>query len=58
MMQSFVPEETSNYEKLISEIATMEKSTPASPEFAMAMTDKASPITVNVHKRGNPGIAG
>ena len=58
MMQSFEPEEMANYERLISEIASMEKSTPASPEFAMAMTDKASPITVNVHKRGNPGIAG
>jgi hypothetical protein len=58
MMQSFEPEETTNNERLLSEIATMEKSTPASPEFAMAMTDKASPTTVNVHKRGNPGIAG
>ena len=58
MMQSFEPEETVKYERLLSEIATMEKSTPASPEFAMAMTDKASPTTVNVHKRGNPGIAG
>lgn len=58
MMQSFEPDETTNYERLVSEIAAMEKSTPQSPEFAMAMTDKASPITVNVHKRGNPGIAG
>ena len=46
MMQSFEPEETVKYERLLSEIATMEKSTPASPEFAMAMTDKASPTTV------------
>jgi mono/diheme cytochrome c family protein len=58
MLLSFEPEEKTNYERLLTEIAVMEKSTPASPEFAMAMTDKQSPVTVNVHKRGNPGIAG
>jgi hypothetical protein len=58
MLLSFEPDEKTNYERLLTEIAVMEKSTPASPEFAMAMIDKQSPVTVNVHKRGNPGIAG
>jgi len=58
MLVSFEQSEVSTYDRLNSEIAGMEKSTPASPEFAMAMTDKASPVTVNVHKRGNPGVAG
>ncbi|MFM2222303.1 MAG: hypothetical protein RLZZ78_560 [Armatimonadota bacterium] len=58
MLASFEQVEISTFNRLNSEIASMEKSTPTSPEFAMAMTDKASPVTVNVHKRGNPGIAG
>ncbi len=58
ILTAFEPDEKARYERALNEISVMEKTPPVTPEFAMAMTDKQSPVTVNVHKRGNPGIAG
>ncbi len=43
---------------LDTELSTLRGAAPQAPEFAMGMRDKSAPVTVNIHKRGNPGNPG
>jgi mono/diheme cytochrome c family protein len=44
--------------RLRQQIDDLVKTTPPSPEFAMTLQDAATPTTVHVFKRGNPGNPG
>lgn len=55
---AFSREETEELDSLLRQAAELKSSRPPQPEFAMAMMDKSSPVTVNIHKRGNPGSPG
>ncbi|MFM7187217.1 MAG: DUF1549 domain-containing protein [Armatimonadota bacterium] len=55
---AFTKDEELSLSSADAKLEILEKGAPETPEFAMAMIDKQLPVTVNVHKRGNPGVAG
>jgi len=58
LKQAFDPEAQKRHRDLESQIASLTKETPRSPEFAMAVLEGDNPHDIRVFKRGNPGNPG
>ncbi|MFZ4506766.1 MAG: PSD1 and planctomycete cytochrome C domain-containing protein [Fimbriimonas sp.] len=56
--KGFDLKETTRLATLRGVLADLKKNAPATPEFAMAMTDRANPYNGVIFKRGNPGNPG
>ncbi|MGV3616528.1 MAG: DUF1553 domain-containing protein [Fimbriimonas sp.] len=58
LVKAFEPAEHIRIAKLLTDLATLRKNAPPTPEFAPAMVDRPNPGDGVVFKRGNPGLPG